>query len=162
MGVTIDTPRTSYNLDAKGDTLDFNLLIGGSPSPGVAIGGTILTRSLPSADFEYQGTLRESDVGTVLVGGFVDGFPNPRGGFHLGGAVGLAQTQIKHSDVAGFTKAGGIGLAGWVGYDLWVGDQWSVGGQLQMMGTRTNGKVDDTTAPVSTRSAALMMSVLYH
>jgi hypothetical protein len=167
LGATVDTTGGGENPNADGDTLALDVAVGFSPRPGIAVGGTLMLESLPSADFGGASPT-EATVGTMLLGPFFDGYPNARGGFHLGGALGLSQDRLSTSAVGGFKKANGFGLAGWVGYDLWVAEQWSVGGLVRLMGTRASADVDgssafDTgTAHIATQSVHVVLTTVYH
>jgi hypothetical protein len=127
----------------------------------------LLLESLPSADFGGTPPV-EANVTTTLVGPFFDGYPNARGGFHLGGALGFAQDRLSRTAVAGFKKATGFGLAGWIGYDLWVAEQWSVGGLVRLMGTRGSADVepgsgfDAGSANMATQSVHIVLTTVYH
>ncbi|HEV8551311.1 MAG TPA: hypothetical protein VGQ57_19820, partial [Polyangiaceae bacterium] len=97
-------------------------------------------------------------------GGFVDGFPMPNEGLHLGGLLGLAGASAKQSGskYTGF----GPGMAAWLGYDGWVADEWSMGGLLKLSGGLTWGKSHDPGADIAQSAATyevtLLFSVLYH
>src|SRR5690606_99196 len=61
------------NLKANGSAVGFDLLIGGSPSPGFSIGGGFMGSWLLSADFDQNGDpAEEHTLGSGLVGVFVD------------------------------------------------------------------------------------------
>ncbi len=157
--------RYDDNVNAGGASLAFDLLIGGSPSKGFVIGGALIS------DFNRNLTLQQGDtdlgqevaVTTGLIGPFVDGFPNAKGGWHLGGMVGLA--TIRTEDFPGSTKAlnyEGAGGAVFGGYDAWVGDEFSVGGLLRFSAavgrTEESGRKLDATSTALT----LMFTALYH
>jgi hypothetical protein len=152
------------DLSAKGSDLALDVLVGGSPSRGVAVGGALLTNTLLAADLEQSGnTVTDRDIGIVLVGPFIDGFPNAKKGWHLGGAMGLA--LVKQKDLGEFGRTDrteGFGAAAWAGYDAWVGDEWSLGGKLRFMLTRTRDGGSDPEVVASTRSVTLMFTALYH
>lgn len=168
LGTTMNTPESGA-IDGDGSTLALDVAIGYAVSPGIVLGGTLMAEQMPSVELGGMSPV-VSDVGAMLIGPFFDGYPNARGGFHLGGALGAARTTIQREEVAGFKNAGGLGLAGWVGYDIWVASQWSAGLQLQVMGTRT--KADAVAVPnndnlggsatMATRSIALMLTGLYN
>jgi hypothetical protein len=159
---TIDDGTPSPNLKATGGTLAIDLLAGGAPSPGVIIGGALFLDSLPSKTFRADdGYSAKSSVSLLTIGPFIDGYPNPRGGFHLGGTVGLSNARLSNNPNIPFDKALGFGLAAWLGYDWWVADQWSVGGSLQFSGAHTSKTVNSTDVSVDTRSIMLMLTAVY-
>jgi hypothetical protein len=151
----------SAEIDASGSGLGVDLLIGGSPSPGFVVGGGILGNWLFSADFEQQGdAVTGHDIGSGLVGVFVDGFPRATGGWHLGGFLGVGGQTL--SDDAAADETGGLGLAVFAGYDQWVGDDFSVGGLLRFTAARSTGEKQDADITASTATLGLMFSALYH
>ena len=159
---TIDDGTPSPTLKATGGTLAIDLLAGGAPSPGVIVGGGLFLDSLPSITFRADdGYSAKSGVSLLTIGPFIDGYPNPRGGFHLGGTVGLSNARLSNTANIPFNKALGFGLAAWLGYDWWVADQWSVGGLLQFSGAHTSKTVNSTDVSVDTRSIMLMLTAVY-
>ncbi len=152
-----ETDTTDF--DASGSGIGFDVLVGGSPSPGFVIGGGIISTLLFSADFDPNAA--DSDITTGMVGVFVDGFPQVTGGWHLGGLIGVGGQTLSEDDVV--DKAGGFGGAVWGGYDQWVGDDFSVGGLLRFSAMRSTGEANagnDVTAATGTLS--LMFTALYH
>lgn len=158
-GFDVDAPGAP-ELDASGSGIGLDLLIGGTPSPGFVLGGGILSSWSFSVDFESEGaSTTRHDLGSSLIGVFVDGFPQSTGGWHLGGLVGLATQTLSNDGVVDDTL--GFGGAAWAGYDQWVGPDWSVGGLLRFSAARTFGEKDyDVSA--STATLNLMFTALYH
>jgi hypothetical protein len=158
---SIDTGPSIANFKATDGTLAADLLIGGAPSPGVILGGTLLLDSLPSRDFRSDNVLAKTGVTMLTLGPFIDGYPDPRGGFHLGGMVGVASAHLSNRQDFGFANAGGLGLAAWLGYDLWVAEQWSVGGLLRFSGARTSTEQNSVNMGINSESVVLMLSAVY-
>ena len=131
----------SGDTQAGGTSLALDLMVGGSPSRGVAVGGALLSHLMLATDVSSgDEDLGSGDLNLLLVGPFIDGFPSPTQGWHFGGTVGLARAHLK---VQSQTVTGwGLGGAAWAGYDAWVGDEWSVGGMGRFMLTRTGGESD--------------------
>lgn len=160
-GTFVSTDRAQHpNYDVEGGGLAVDLLIGGSPSVGLATGGAVSIQS-----FGHGGDTGPS--GLTLLGVFVDGFPQPNGGFHLGGMLGLAGVQTTRKDNRDEFEGGGLGLAAWVGHGFWVGDEWSLGGLLRLSGALArDDSREDAADPVvlsaSVYEAAFLFSVLYH
>jgi hypothetical protein len=94
-------------------------------------------------------------------------FPDPVGGFHIGGTLGLAYA-IADVPQSTFERLGGYGLGVSLaaGYDWWVADQWALGVLGRATGARMAGEVtnEGSTAEESDTAAAfaVMFSVLYH
>lgn len=113
--------------DDKASSTDFSLgtdlLIGGSPTPGMTFGGGV------------QGNLGFSTDPTFsyLVGPFFDAFPNNKEGFHLGTMLGFAGAALSNGPSSSLF---GGGLSAWGGYDIWVAPEWSVGMNLRGTGAQ--------------------------
>src|SRR5450432_3999029 len=124
-----DGNRQNQNFDEQGNSLSLDLLIGGSPSPGISIGGGLLLEPLFGADYDRSGTGLGSHGGSsTLIGPFIDGFPDATRGWHLGGLIGLAAQSFQNvNNSTGKTAtAAGLGGSVWFGYDFWVAGEWAV------------------------------------
>jgi hypothetical protein len=178
LNIGVGTYGVQYedSLHAAGGSLALDLLVGGSPSRGVAVGGLLIS------DYGPNYKLRQNDreigdlnVETGLIGAFIDGFPNPKGGWHVGGALGLAAITSDGKQAGSATALAlglgrdestrldaGLGGAAWAGYDAWVGDEWSVGGLLRF--AAAYGRSQHSGQNLDSRSAALtlMFTALYH
>jgi hypothetical protein len=118
--------------DFSGFTTGFDLLIGGSPVQGLAIGGALITTYTADPSFESkQQGLPSTYDGTMLLAGvglYVDWYPDPNGGGHVQGLLGYAAVDFVTDDgQSGSNDPSGpmLGIGG--GYDFWVGDEWSIG-----------------------------------
>lgn len=143
-----------------GLTLNFDLLLGGSPAPGFSLGGGVLGSLQMSGDWEADGggPSGSGDLTTLIIGPFADGFPDAKGGWHFGGLAGLARVAFELPGGGDGEDSYGIGGAFWAGHDVWVAPEWSVGGLLRLDALRAS-KDDVTTTAVG---LTLMFSVLYH
>lgn len=146
-----------------GGAVALDLMIGGSPSRGLAIGGALVNDMGRSLTLEVNGR----EMGDVhafagLVGPFIDGFPNAKGGWHLGGMVGFAQQQFDATNADEIRTTTGVGGAAFGGYDAWVGDEWSVGGLGRIAAAVTRGEQDNVDIKASNLSFMLMFTALYH
>jgi hypothetical protein len=158
--------RYDDDVNAGGASLAFDLMIGGSPSPGFVLGGALFS------DFNRNLSVRQGDrdigeatVGTGLIGPFVDGFPNSKGGWHLGGMIGLA--TVRTEDLPGSDEVRtdqGVGGAVFGGYDAWVADEFAVGGLLRFSAAVARSEDDQTGRKLDSTSTALtlMFTALYH
>jgi hypothetical protein len=149
------------NFSGTRGTLDLGLLIGGAPSPGIVLGGALLLDSMPSTTLEADGYSLKTGTTLATLGPFIDGYPNPRGGFHLGGTVGFSALKLSKDAGLASDRPNGFGLAAWLGYDWWVAEQWSVGGLLQLSGAHTTRSAQLGDISVDTRSIALMLTAVY-
>jgi hypothetical protein len=68
-----------------------DLMIGGTPARGLAVGGALIATQAPEPDFDGDRLQMDAndDATWILIGPFVDFFFAPRKGFHLGAAAGL-------------------------------------------------------------------------
>lgn len=156
------------NYTVGGGSIAIDLLLGGTPSPGLVIGGGLLMQGTVTEDVEIDGG-RSSPSGSstlTLIGPFVDGFPTPNKGLHFGGLVGLASARTTRQDNIDEFDGGGAGLAVWLGHDFWVGDEWSLGGLLRFsaaMTRQTEGEgADEVVLQNTTYGFTLEFSALYH
>lgn len=146
----------------------FDLMIGGTPTPGLVIGGALLGNTAPNPSFERNG--KQQDVNATMsfgvIGPFVDGFPDPKGGFHVGGTLGFAGMTLEdnESGSSATTTFSGYGAGVWVGYAAWIAPQWSMGGMLRLTGARTE-HASTSTEPRQTadvRAITILFTALYH
>jgi hypothetical protein len=164
-----------YDTSAIGDStlsgagLALDLLIGGSPSAGFAVGGGILLNGSSHPDNETAaGTFdTEHETAASVFGVFVDGFPDPEGGLHIGGMLGLAGYNITDDNEAFEEETGGFGAAAWVGYGGWVGGDWTLGGMLRLTaaGTRRDFEYadgSDVVEKVGVGTVSILFTALYH
>lgn len=150
---------THQDYSVGGGGLGFDLMIGGTPSAGLAAGGALSLSGFGHAS--------GSGGEYVLVGGFVDGFPSAARGLHFGGELGLAFARTSRKDNVDELRGMGLGMAVWLGHGFWVGDDWTLGGLVRFSGALTQGENDSVPQdPVdlagTTHSIALMFSVVYH
>ena len=151
-----------YSFGGGGAALD--LWVGGTPTPGLAMGAALSAFGLNSSSRRVNGASLSGDVSgsTALLGFFVDGFPDPERGFHFGGALGVASGVAEIKNGPKRFEGGGLGLEGWAGYDFWVSPQWSLGGAVRLMGSITRQDLDNVKYETSIGGASLSFTALYH
>jgi len=159
MGAWGSGPLGSASITGSGSEAD--IAIGGTIAPGLALGGiarewstsgtfhggptitattTHFANGVPSTT---QGTLSGNAHATAVeVGAFLDWYPNPEKGWHVGASVGLGGMGL--TDDAG-TRTVSAAVAGSIfgGYQWWLGPAWSLGLQGVVSGA-TTGKFDDS------------------
>lgn len=124
---------TLQKADGSGSTIThgtggaFQLMIGGTPTEGLAVG---VLGAMP-----HGGGVKASGVGAgslslSLLGLFGDYYPDATGSVHFGGAVGYGIANYAGGD--GVSR--GVGGLAFAGYDLWFGDNWSLALMLQLHG----------------------------
>lgn len=121
-----DTSAANADASGVGFALGGDVMVGGSPSPGIALGvGALTNIGLGLNQNDSSGnSLGSTTQFQYLVGPFFDAFPNDKRGFHLGAEVGFAGTTLDRTNVS---SAFGGGAAAWLGYDMWVAPEWSAG-----------------------------------
>ena len=159
---SLDSGSAWPNYSGTAGTLNLGLLLCGAPSPGIVLGGGLLFDNMPSTSLDASdGYTLKTSTSLATFGPFIDGYPNPRGGFHLGGTVGFSTLGLSNARGLASNRTNGFGLAAWLGYDWWVADQWSVGGLLQFSGSHTTHSATGADLSVDTRSVALMLTAVY-
>lgn len=162
LGATFDDDDpTGLDLKGSGPALSVDVMVWGSPSPGLAIGGGLIWEASAAVSFD-RGGFRDSDrsLGVTLIGPFIDGFPVPNRGWHFGGLIGVTQIRIEDTNADRLNHANGVGGAFWVGDDFWVGDEWSIGPLLRLSGALTNR--DDPDVHASSFALTLLFTAIYH
>jgi hypothetical protein len=158
-------PDVGANTSGAAGSLE--LTVGGTPAPGLVLGGSYFGVYVPAPRTSWNGTSSRDD-GTLalsLLGFTVDWYPHADRGFHLGGTVGgaaLKSSQIT-AQSAGF-DARGPALAFALGQDFWAGDHLSVGllGRFIAAAVSDHGpRENDVTSPDTVYSLGLALSVVY-
>jgi len=163
-------PDNGTTFDTRGGCVAFDLAIGGTPVPGFVIGG----------DYAFQEAFRphiklrsgsisaeqDADVNTVfgVLGPFVDWFPDPSGGFHFGGTLGLAvlSSADDNGNVSNSVSESGFGYAFRLGYDAWVSRQWALGVLGQFVGGSVSTDSRSPRERDSVASFSVLFTALYH
>lgn len=116
----------------KGAAGAFEAYFGGTPARGLVIGGFFGGASAAGPKFKGPAGVEVSDDDTaanlLLIGPYVNWYPDARTGFHLLGSLFLAAGNITYDrgdEESETATGGGIGLG--LGYDWWVSDEWSLG-----------------------------------
>jgi hypothetical protein len=168
-------------MSVRGGGIALDLTLGGTPTPGLVIGGGFLLQEafdprleFHAGDFQISGRARGrgSSMEFLVLGPMIDAFPNPNGGFHLGALIGPASVGLPDQND---NASAGFGLSAWVGYMWWVSSEWSLGGLLRVTGARTERTVGlvgtDSQGGLAlveedivdtTRAYALMFSAAFH
>lgn len=140
--------------------------IGGNVERGLVVGGIISgastdRRTLKGAPSGGPGKVTAS---LVTLGVLVDWFPNPAGGWHIGGSLGFGGPSLMDDNIT-WT---GIGAGGTVfgGYDWWIGPEWSLGLSLVAMGSPKAPLKDsdrkDTGYQFASGSVGILGTLLLH
>jgi hypothetical protein len=136
-------------------SLSFELNVGGTPAPGLVIGGGLWADAAlgqpRSTDIRVNGRgaapLVLDHASIALLGPFVDYYFDQKLGWHLEGALGIASMALgrgtRSSTVTGDKTMGGLGFMIGGGYEWWIADQWSLGGILRFLYVSTESNHDD-------------------
>ena len=149
------------NASTGGMSFVYDILIGAGPAPGITLGGAAIGSIQLTGDWEQDDTeltLGSGNVLSLVLGPFVDGFPDSKGGFHMGGSAGLAFAKFDVGEIDDGASAIGVGGAFWSGWDVWVAPEWSMGFMLRIDALYAK----DNDISVSTVGGNLMFSVLYN
>jgi hypothetical protein len=164
-GAQVSSDSTSVaDYSFSGGAGAFDLWVGGTPTPGLAMGAALSGLGLSSSKRSVDGHQVSGDVtgSTGLLGYFVDVFPDPRRGLHFGGALGFASGDAEVKDTSRHFRGGGFGLQAFGGYEFWISPEWSLGGMLRFLGSVTREDQDDVGYRASLGAATLSFTALYH
>jgi hypothetical protein len=171
-----DRPGGEIKSRTRGIASVGELALGGTIYRGLVLGGGIYTADLVASTLK----LEEDSVGPppieldtelrnlVLIAPFIDIYPNPRYGFHIQGALGLALLTPRvfgssATEQSEYAAVGG-GLMLGVGYEWWIADEWSLG----VLGRATinvlTGKDEDDVrwVHIPITSPSFMVTITYH
>lgn len=156
--------RGDLNLDLSGNSFAFgvDVMVGGSPSPGIALGLGVLSNTGFDMNLERDGRdIAQTNAGHFIIGPFFDAFPDNRAGWHVGGEIGFAMSYFE--DKPQFvSSAFGAGAAAWIGHDWWVAPEWSAGLMLRLSGAYLIGSRDELDERSTAVTTTLLVSLLYH
>jgi hypothetical protein len=125
-------PTTSASVTGLG--FPARIAVGGTVGKGIVLGGSIsiVTTAFARSASNLGSVRGELDSAAF----FMDWFPRPTGGWHLGGEAGLGRVAISQSSVDSGLD---VLASAFGGYDWWIDDQWSVGALLVgTLGSSTN------------------------
>jgi hypothetical protein len=96
-------------------------------------------------------------------------FSNAKGGFNMGGGIGLGGLEVKRTRDQDYGKhtqyrAGGLGLNIEVGHTFWISEQWAVGLRGRMNAGFFSGKDNNDTEWIHgvALSPAALFDIMYH
>ncbi len=156
-------PRPPGNPDIGASGMGFAgmLLLGGTPAPGLVIGGGMMGGHFSKPSVKYGDAESDADDPFVLslTGAFVDYYFDPGAGLHALAMLGfVALDPARGGD--DYSTGGGLALG--LGHDWWVADEWSLGlmGRVQILATSL--EKDGVTSKYTTFVPALTFNVVYH
>lgn len=160
--VNTQATASSADVSVHGGSTSFDFMFGGTPVPGLVLGGGLIFNVAPSPDVKVLdvSATSQSDLTFWMAAMLVDIFPKPTGGFHLGALVGIAELDWSGGGSGG--SATGIGGGVLTGYDAWIGKQWSLGGLVRLLGANASHDSFDGSTKYGTFSIAVLGTALYH
>lgn len=109
--------------------VDFDLMIGGSPTKDFAIGGVMGAVIVPGPELEAAGQtfqLDDVNLNAVRFGAFADYYLV--GNLHALLELGYVGVSFSGASVMTTDDSfGGFGVGAGLGYDFWIGQRWSLG-----------------------------------
>ncbi|HEY6727874.1 MAG TPA: hypothetical protein VI197_27765 [Polyangiaceae bacterium] len=164
-------------IKARGFAAVRELAVGGTPYPGLVIGGGIygvavvtssVTTNRDDQEIELSRDVAPESRDLSIIGVFVDRYFVPALGLHVQAALGLANQYGVRVDGEPFNQGeyspfGPGGLIG-LGYETWVTDQWSLGVLARFGASVMFGKDAQGTRWVHyvTNAPSFLMTVTYH
>lgn len=145
--------------------------IGGTPSPGVVLGGAVLVNkvfALSSKDDVIDGdepTLDGVSFSLNALGAFLDFYPNPKSGLDFHAFVGVGKLATTRPGPTNIDDPGGVILSGGVGYEWFIAEELSLGVHARLTGgsldvSETGNSTSTTTVTVLV--PALLVAATYH
>ncbi len=148
-----------------GVSIGFDAWFGGSPIPGLAIGGGLTGYDVPSPKFKLGGqtaTYNGSETLSVLAL-FGDYYFDPNAGMHLEGIVGFAALGLQAANgETSSNNPSGLALGLGFGNDWWVSDEWSIGVLGRFIYAPLSYSAGGATGKYSTITPALMATFTYN
>ena len=113
--------------------------VGKSVRPGLIVGGRWRFAAVIDPNESYLGvTTAASNTARFLdvVGAFLDYYPNPRRGLHVGGTVALLAATNVDTEYHAYETSWGPALSAHVGYEIFFSSHWSVGALAELSAYR--------------------------
>jgi hypothetical protein len=176
--VDFDTGAISEEVKARGAGVALEIALGGTVAPGLVIGGGIYSVSIARTTWHSDAARERSEDGDdeitggegaiSVLGVVIDFYPNPRGGFHVQGGLGIGALALENDKDSNFPgedwEGGGGGLMLGAGYEFWVSDQWSLGGiaRVLAMSGKLRGSESDRDYDSRAFAPAILFGATHH
>lgn len=164
-------------IKARGFAVARELAFGGTPYPGLVVGGGVyevqvvtssVTMNRDDSEIDLSKNVAPESRALSILGVFVDRYFVPSAGLHIQAALGMANQYgvrvdgdaFNQGEYSPFGPGGIIGL----GYETWLTDQWSLGVLARFAGCVMFGKDAQGTRWVhyATSVPSFLMTVTYH
>ncbi|MDX2051505.1 MAG: hypothetical protein SFV15_03880 [Polyangiaceae bacterium] len=128
--VSVVGTERSLDLKITGTGAKFGVHLGGTPLPGLVMGGALVGNTLVDPDVEFEGQSMQA-TNTVLdltsLDAFVIYYPRPGGPFHLQGSVGFGTATAEVDGTRNDASADGVVLGAGLGGDWPISTFWRAG-----------------------------------
>jgi hypothetical protein len=143
------------------------LLFGGTPAPGLVIGGGTANVIALSPKWTVEGEEFETDGDISLnlstLGVFGTFYPDPNAGLSLHLMLSYAVLSASNSDGDDSdNNPSGVAVTAGVGYDFWVAPEWSIGVMGRFTYAALSYSEDEFEASYPTMAPALLATFTYH
>ncbi|MCC6901045.1 MAG: autotransporter domain-containing protein [Polyangiaceae bacterium] len=162
---TLGQATEGGDLSGGGGTLE--LLLGGTPAPGLVLGGGLIGHTFTEPDYEVDGTstrLEDTELGLTYLALFGQLYFDPEGGAHVQALVAAAEESYRYP-LAGTereSELSGVGVGLGAGYDLWIGDQWSLGPAARVSWATVKHDADGVVTRHKTTTFSLSLTATLH
>lgn len=167
--ITTATPEVNgqegEDIKYSGLHIGSDLMFGGTPVPGLAIGGALVSGFTTDPTVK-QGSVEGKADGTMIFSGiaaFGDYYFDPHGGGHAMLLLGFAAADfVSSSGSSGGNDPTGpmVGIGG--GYDFWIGNEWSVGPFARVIYAPLSAKEDPVKVKYSYLYPSIGVSFVLH
>lgn len=147
------------SLHGPGET--FDVFLGGSIVPGLALGGgfTVSSVSNPTVEYEGQSIQGSGSLSLGILSGFADWYPSPTGGLHvlaMGGYAAFGANDAGGDSIGPTARGLSLGLG--VGYEWSLGAHWGVGAMARYIYAPLRATTSTGTAAESVTTPELMFT----
>jgi hypothetical protein len=159
------------DVSTHGEGLAAELMVGGAVVPGVILGGALFYQHAFNPAYTADGVTyqpnADKSLNSSFLGPFIDWYPNPYGGFHLGAFLGFARLTMTNTagDTTSYSPVGGE-IGGMIGQDFWLGPQLSLGVAFHLAGGSVsgtpNGPSDNPRIGTNFGTAQVLVSLLFN
>jgi hypothetical protein len=162
---TAEGGGVSFDDTVTGLGARMNVLFGGTPAPGLVVGGGFGGTSIIDPTVEFQGMEFEStDTSVTLVNfvGFLQYYPDPAKGLFVRGSLGYGTGSV---EVEGRTTAEDIDgpvFGGALGHTWWMAPEWSIGLEGEFLVAALSKDEDGVSSSSTWLSPALSLVFTYH
>lgn len=161
----LKSSSAEQTLSLAGVTGTFELLLGGSPTPGFVLGGGVTSHRVVNPTLKVDGQEFETEdtsLGITQISLFSNWYPQPTSGLYFHGAVGYAAASVTVDGTTSDAGTSGIVLGAGAGYDFWIAKEWSLGPQFRLTYAHLTGGEDGVDISENFISPTIALSATFH